>query len=90
MRAKQTFNAAQVATGKKIHDLACEKCHADGGSSTDDDAGVLAGQWMPYLKASMEEFMSGKRPIPEKMKPKVEKLKPAEIEALLNYYASQQ
>ena len=90
VRAKQAFDAARAATGKKIHDAACEKCHSEGGTLADDDAGILAGQWTPYLRASLEEFATGKRPMPEKMKPKLEPLKPPEREALLHYYASQQ
>ena len=90
VRAKQPFDAAQAARGKKIHDQACEKCHSEGGTLAEDDAGILAGQWTPYLRASFEEFRSGKRPMPEKMKPKFEPLKPDEQEALLHYYASQQ
>jgi sulfide dehydrogenase cytochrome subunit len=89
-KARQPFDAAKVGTGKKVHDMQCEKCHSEGGTLADDDAGILAGQWTPYLRASFEEFRSGKRPIPEKMKPKFEPLKPDELEALLHYYASQQ
>jgi len=90
VKAKQKFDAAKAATGKKVHDAACEKCHSEGGSLADDDAGMLAGQWMPYLRASLEEFATGRRPIPEKMKPKFDPLKPDERDALLHYYASQQ
>ncbi|MGQ0587359.1 MAG: c-type cytochrome [Gammaproteobacteria bacterium] len=88
VKAKQPFDAAKAARGKQRHDLACEKCHSEGGTLADDDAGILAGQWTPYLRASFEEFRSGARPMPEKMKPKFEPLKPEELEALLHYYAS--
>lgn len=90
VKPKQAFDAAKAATGKKVHDAQCEKCHSEGGSLAEDDSGILAGQWLPYLRASFEEFAAGKRPLPEKMKPKFEPLKPEEREALLNYYASQQ
>jgi sulfide dehydrogenase cytochrome subunit len=89
-RARQPFDADKAARGRKIHDQACEKCHSEGGSLAEDDSGILAGQWMPYLRASFEEFSGGKRPLPEKMKPKYAPLKPDELEALLHYYASQQ
>ena len=90
VKAKQKFDAAKATMGKKLHDQACEKCHSEGGTLADDDAGILAGQWLPYLKASFGEFASGARPMPEKMKPKFEPLKAEEREALLHYYASQQ
>lgn len=90
VRAHQQTDPQKAVLGRKLHELHCEKCHGDGGASTEDDAGVLAGQWMPYLKASMEEFSTGKRAVPEKMKPKIEKLGANDIEALLHYYGSQQ
>lgn len=88
--AKQPFEAGKVAKGEKIHDLLCEKCHADGGKDAADDAGILAGQWMPYLEATMADYRSGARPMIDKMAVKVEKLRDEDIEALLHYYASQQ
>ena len=70
--------------------LSCEKCHSKGGAAADDDAGILAGQWTPYLKAQLADMLGGKRVPPEKMKPKIDALKPADVDALLGYYASQQ
>ncbi len=78
--------------GAKLHDKYCEKCHADGGTSTEDDAGILAGQWKPYLKYTLSDFLAGKSEMPKKMKKKLMKLHKkkgdAGIEALLNFYAS--
>jgi sulfide dehydrogenase cytochrome subunit len=90
VRARQPFDAAKAAAGRKVHEQSCEKCHAAGGSDAADDAGILAGQWQPYLRASFAEFGKGARPMPEKMKPKFTALKPDELEALLHFYASQQ
>ena len=88
VRAQQTFDPKLAATGKDLHERHCDKCHTEGGSLPDDDSGILAGQWMPYLKTSLEEYISGKRPTPEKMKPKIEKLEQADLDALVNYYGS--
>jgi sulfide dehydrogenase cytochrome subunit len=88
VRAKQEFDADLAARGKGIHTLNCKKCHEDGGSSPDDDAGILAGQWMPYLEDQFEEYAEGERPMPKKMKPKMEKLSEDDIKALINYYGS--
>ncbi len=88
VRAKQTFDAAKAKQGEKIHSVSCKKCHENGGSSPEDDAGILAGQWMPYLKHSFEQYMSGKRPQPEKMKEKTDKLSKDDIDALVHYYGS--
>ena len=43
---------------------------------------------MPYLKEQFKDFQSGKRPMVKKMKPKMEKLEAADIDALVNYYGS--
>ena len=88
VRAKQAFDPELAKLGKGIHALNCKKCHENGGSSPDDDAGILAGQWMPYLEEQFEEYTSGKRPMPEKMKPKMEKLSEDDIKALVQYYGS--
>jgi len=88
VRAQQKADAALAAKGKAIHDDHCEKCHTEGGSVADDDSGILAGQWIPYLEESFKEFESGKRPMDKKMKPKFEKLNKAQKEALINYYGS--
>lgn len=88
VRAQQKFDAALAKKGKEIHDRSCDKCHSEGGSLASDDAGIMAGQWMPYLKEQFKDFQSGKRPMVKKMKPKMEKLEAADIDALVNYYGS--
>lgn len=87
---KQEFDAEKAKAGEKIHASHCNKCHQDGGRVADDDAGILGGQWMPYLRHVFEEYQSGKRPMPENMKAKIEKLSQADIEALIHYYGSLQ
>lgn len=88
VRPQQKFDPALAKKGKEIHDRSCDKCHSEGGSLASDDAGITAGQWMPYLKEQFKEFKAGKRPMVKKMKPKMEKLEPADIDALINYYGS--
>ena len=88
VRAQQKFDPALAKKGKEIHEHTCDKCHSEGGSLASDDAGILAGQWMPYLKEQFKDFKAGKRPMVKKMKPKMEKLEQADIDALLNYYGS--
>lgn len=88
--ATQEFNAGLALEGKSVHDELCEKCHSDGGSNSDDEAGILAGQWMDYLRMSFAEFASGDREQPKKMQEKLDELSDADVTALLNFYASQQ
>ena len=88
--AMQSVDLAKAALGAKIHKSNCEKCHEDGGMSADDDAGILAGQWMPYLESSFKDYVSGERAQPKKMKPKMDKLNDKDIESLIHYYGSLQ
>ncbi len=88
VRAKQQVDTAQAAKGKDVHEYYCEKCHSEGASVAKDDAGMMAGQWMPYLRKAFEEFATGKRPIPKKMKLKFDQLAPEDSEALVHYYGS--
>lgn len=88
VRATQKFDAALAKKGKDVHDKNCEKCHSDGGTLASDDAGILAGQKLAYLKEQTEFFLAGKRPMAKKMKPKLEGLDKSEVEAVLHYYAS--
>ncbi len=96
--AKQTLrnqpqeHDPQLATlGAKLHKEYCEKCHENGGGP--GDSGTLAGQWMPYLDHSMEDFIAGKRAYPRKMQRKVDAaLKEhgsTATSALIHYYGSQ-
>lgn len=94
VKAKQNFDQKLVKKGAKLHDKYCEKCHAEGGQSAEDDAGVMAGQWTPYIAWTLEDFQAGHRESPKKMKKKMKTMLSKEgdaaIQALLNYYASQQ
>jgi cytochrome subunit of sulfide dehydrogenase len=87
---KQPFDAGKAATGKLLHDRDCKKCHSAGGKDPSDDAGILAGQPLEWLKATLASFQQGKREQPKKMQDVTSKLSAADIEALANYYASEQ
>jgi sulfide dehydrogenase cytochrome subunit len=88
--AAQPFDAALAEQGAAIHKQECDRCHSDGGSDVDDEAGILAGQWMGYMRTAFAQYASGERPQDRKMKEKMDLLSGADVEALLHYYASQQ
>ena len=88
--AKQKFDAALAASGAAIHEEHCDRCHSEGGSNVDDEASILAGQWMPYLEQSFADYASGARDQDKKMQEKMDALSPDDVKALLHYYASQQ
>ncbi|MEO5373625.1 MAG: cytochrome c4 [Alphaproteobacteria bacterium] len=87
----QKADAAKAKAGEKLHKEFCDKCHEKGGASS-DDGGILAGQWMPYLTFALEDYESGKRPQPPKMKKEfdvvVQNHKKEGLEALVHFYGS--
>ncbi|MDH5484137.1 MAG: cytochrome c4 [Gammaproteobacteria bacterium] len=93
-RKPQQFDSKKAALGKKLHKKYCEKCHEDGGRKSDDDAGILAGQWAAYLQNTLQDYTSGDREMQKKMKKKVDSLQKDHgndgLDALINFYASQQ
>jgi sulfide dehydrogenase cytochrome subunit len=89
-KTSQKLDAAKVAAGSKLFGKNCEKCHDKNGGLADDDSGILASQWLPYLQYSMVDFKAGSREMAKKMKKKVDKLNDDELEALLQFFASQQ
>ena len=70
----QTVNKEMAEIGAKIFDKNCEKCHADGGTDPEDDAGIIAGQPKNYLLKQFSNFSDGSRKIPRKMAKKYKKL----------------
>lgn len=90
VKASQEFDAALAATGKALHDEHCDKCHSDEGTNPEDEAGMLGGQQMDYLRNSFKDFASGDRGQPKKMKDKMDLLSEADYEALAHYYGSVQ
>jgi sulfide dehydrogenase cytochrome subunit len=90
VRAKQPFDAAKAQKGAPVYKLRCEKCHENNGSSPDEDNGILAGQWTPYLRDQLVNFRAGKRPIDDKMKQRLDRVTRDEEELLLHFFASQQ
>jgi len=91
--ANQASNSAQAKKGKVIHDKYCEKCHSDGGKNVEDDSGLLAGQWIPYLQYTFEDYAKDDREQSKKMKKKLDaviaKHGDAGVDSLIQYYASQ-
>jgi len=88
----QVFDPRLAAIGAKLHERHCEKCHENGGRP--GDAGILAGQWKPYLEYTMADFLAGKREWPRKMKRKVDDAIAEQgdkaVPALIHFYISQQ
>lgn len=84
---RQPSNPVLAKRGAKVYDRRCMKCHGDNGNDPEDEAAILKGQWLPYLKSQLKEFKAGKRPMPKKMKKQLVKLKPKDEEALMHFFA---
>jgi len=55
---EQQGDAVLVALGRKIHDENCTVCHTDNGRASTTGS-PLAGQWKPYLIATLDDFIAG-------------------------------
>jgi sulfide dehydrogenase cytochrome subunit len=88
VRMAQKSDPELAKRGKHIHQDNCEKCHSNDGTVASDDAGILAGQSMQYLREQFQEFTAGTRPMEKKMKPKIKALEKDDFEALVNYFGS--
>ena len=87
--ASQPFDAARAAGGAALHDQYCETCHAEGGKAN-GRAPRLAGQWKPYLRATLKFVPTGEHLVPPMMERRIVDFSAEEINQLLDYYASQQ
>lgn len=87
---KQEFNPELADKGKAVHEAYCSRCHTEGGSLAEDDSGILAGQWKGYLIEEMKNYKNGTRLGDKKMIDTIKPLSDEHINALAEYYASQQ
>jgi len=87
--ATQDFDADLAAAGEALHGKHCDRCHSDAGMNPEDEAGMLGGQQMGYLRDMFAQYIDGSREQPSKMKEKVDLLSADDVEALVNFYGSQ-
>ena len=66
VKAKQEFDAAKASAGEAVHMKACDRCHSDAGTNPDDEASMLGGQQMGYLRTTFEQYAAGTREQPKK------------------------
>jgi len=86
---EQEFDADLARQGASIHAAGCERCHTNSGSLSLDDAGILAGQPIPYLIRQLKNYENGTRWQPESMARETQKLNEDKIRALAHFYAGQ-
>lgn len=94
VRFPREYDAKKAKRGKKLHKKYCNKCHEEGGGYVEDDAGILAGQWGPFLRFTLSDFLNGDRAMNAKKKQQLDKLikqqGDAGVEQLIQFYASQE
>lgn len=83
---EQEFDAALAEQGASIHAESCDRCHTSSGGEPFDDAGILAGQPIPYLIEQFKHYKAGERWQPESMA-EVMQLEEEQMKALANFYA---
>jgi sulfide dehydrogenase cytochrome subunit len=86
--AGQKFDAKLAAKGKDLADKNCKRCHLESGKEFDENAAVVAGQWLKYLQIQMDDYASGKRKMSDKKAEKMKPLSREDLEAMAHYYAS--
>lgn len=86
--AAQDFDAKKAAAGQRVHATRCGFCHTDQGRNPDDDAGILAGQPMAYLSATLKAYKAGKRWQPDMKAVVMKALDDSAIDSLVHFYAS--
>ena len=94
IRYSQSVNAEKVKAGRKYHQKYCEKCHAKNGyQESEEGSSILAGQWMPYLQFSLNDYYTGVRKMPKKMKKRMVKMVikygDESLDDLVHFYGSQ-
>lgn len=90
VKTTQEFDAALAATGKGLHDEHCDRCHSEEGTNPEDEAGMLGGQQMGYLRDTFAAYADGSREQPGKMKQKLDAMSADDVEAMVHYYGSVQ
>lgn len=84
---EQSVDSALAAKGKEVFDHDCKMCHSEGGSVADDDAGIIAGQWKPYLEEQFKLFDEEKREMPKSMARKYSKISADDKAAIVEFLA---
>lgn len=87
--AEQDFDADLAGRGAELHQQHCETCHEQGGTAPSRSP-RLAGQWRPYLEKAVKFVPTGEHLVPPAMESVFTDLGQDDIDALMNYYASQQ
>ena len=69
----QQFDVALVSKGRDLWKRACSTCHLNGGRESKEPAyPLLAGQWLGYLKISIEDVKTDLRKVDDRLLAKLD------------------
>ena len=89
--ATQQIDPALVAKGQKAYQRVCKDCHIRGGrEASEGDYPLLAGAWLPFMRITIVDVLSGSHKVDGKFTTALNKLTPQEVDAVLHYFAAQQ
>jgi sulfide dehydrogenase cytochrome subunit len=90
--AEQEADAEMAARGRRLHLDYCEKCHENQGRVDKRGVGILAGQWIPYLRRAMSDYRNRRRDMPPAMQERLDAMFEARgiesLEEVVQYYGS--
>lgn len=90
--AAQEFDPKLAQQGQAIHNQYCAKCHDNNGKVDPHNYGILSGQWIPYLKLAIKEYLEGTRRVNPmmviKLKRVLNEVGEQGVEQLIHFYAS--
>jgi cytochrome subunit of sulfide dehydrogenase len=84
----QAWDAELASAGRLLHEAQCESCHAGGGATPVDQAGLLRGQPKGYLRIALEDFRQERRVAVAEMDALIRALTDEQLDALVEFYAS--
>jgi sulfide dehydrogenase cytochrome subunit len=90
--SKQRVDWGLVSKGQKLHRHYCRDCHGDHQQEADWNTPKLNGQWMDYLRWTLQDYLLGANQAEEEMSQaliRVIRYHGEEgVEALVHYYGS--
>ena len=90
VRRDQKIPAAVAEKGRTSYAKACKRCHAENGRDpTEPDYPILAGQWLETMQIAIADITAGRRKVDDKFLAKLQELTPAEVDAVLHFFAAQ-
>lgn len=88
----QRVSWPQVSKGRQLHRLYCLECHGDLTHAPSQDANLLNGQWMDYLRWTLQDYLIGinqaDAEMSEQLAGLVRRHGSEGLEALVNYLGS--